>query len=102
MTEEKKVKRNPIKSARDLGMFMKDYYLELDHAAKTGEKKIAWCTSVGPAEILRAMGFLVYFPETHGAMLGTSRVATDVIPAANALGYSPDTVSYTHLRAHET
>jgi benzoyl-CoA reductase/2-hydroxyglutaryl-CoA dehydratase subunit BcrC/BadD/HgdB len=74
--------------------FMSDYYLGLDHAAKTGEKKVAWCTSVGPAEILRGMGFLVYFPETHSAMLGSSRTATDLIPHANALGYAPEICSY--------
>jgi hypothetical protein len=73
---------------------MADYYYELDNAAKSGEKKIAWCTSVGPAEILRAMGFLVYFPETHSAMLGSTRMATDLIPKANAIGYSPDICSY--------
>jgi benzoyl-CoA reductase/2-hydroxyglutaryl-CoA dehydratase subunit BcrC/BadD/HgdB len=73
---------------------MADYYLELDHASSTAEKKIAWCTSVGPAEILRAMGFLVYFPETHSAMLGATRTATDYIPHANALGYAPEICSY--------
>jgi benzoyl-CoA reductase/2-hydroxyglutaryl-CoA dehydratase subunit BcrC/BadD/HgdB len=40
------------------------------------------------------MGFLVYFPETHSAMLGATRMATDLIPTANALGYSPDICSY--------
>ena len=57
-------------------------------------KKIAWCTSVGPAELLRAMGFEVYFPENHGAMLGATRMATDLIPLANAHGFSPDICSY--------
>ena len=56
--------------------------------------KIAWCTSVGPAELLRALGFKVYFPENHGAMLGTTRMATDLIPLANARGFSPDICSY--------
>ncbi|HLB72680.1 MAG TPA: 2-hydroxyacyl-CoA dehydratase family protein, partial [Sedimentisphaerales bacterium] len=53
-----------------------------------------WCTSVGPAELLRALGFLVYFPENHGAMLGATRMATDLIPEANARGFSPDICSY--------
>jgi len=57
-------------------------------------RKIAWCTSVGPAELLRAMGFEVYFPENHGAMLGATRMATDLIPLANAHGFSPDICSY--------
>lgn len=83
-----------LKTAKDIGKFMADYYLELDEASKSGKRKIAWCTSVGPAEILRAMGLLVYFPETHSAMLGTSRMASDLIPKANAVGYSPDICSY--------
>jgi benzoyl-CoA reductase/2-hydroxyglutaryl-CoA dehydratase subunit BcrC/BadD/HgdB len=49
---------------------------------------------VGPAELLRAFGFLVYFPENHGALLGATRMAMDLIPAANAIGYSPDICSY--------
>jgi benzoyl-CoA reductase/2-hydroxyglutaryl-CoA dehydratase subunit BcrC/BadD/HgdB len=94
MTEEKKVVRKKIAAAGDVGKFMRDYYLELDQASRKGDPKIAWCTSVGPAEILRALGFLVYFPETHSAMLGATRMATDFIPEANALGYSPDICSY--------
>ena len=94
MTEEKKVVRKVINTARDMGQFMKEYYYELNDAATTGNRKIAWCTSVGPTELLRAMGFLVYFPETHGAMLGSTRTATDLIPNANALGYSPEICSY--------
>jgi len=94
MPEEKKVVIRRLESAKLLGKFMADYYYELDAAAKSGEKKIAWCTSVGPAEILRGMGFLTYFPETHSAMLGSTRMATDLIPKANAIGYSPDICSY--------
>jgi len=94
MTSEKKISRKKLKSAGAVNKFMADYYYELNAAAESGDPKIAWCTSVGPAEILRAMGFLVYFPETHSAMLGATRMATDLIPAANALGYSPDICSY--------
>ncbi len=91
---DKKIKLKRLESSKVLGKFMADYYYELDGAAKSGEKKVAWCTSVGPAEILRALGFLVYFPETHSAMLGSSRMATDLIPKANAIGYSPNICSY--------
>lgn len=69
------------------------YFAELGRGAQDG-KKTAWCTSVGPAELLRALGFNVYFPENHGAMLGASRMATDLIPLANARGFSPDICSY--------
>jgi benzoyl-CoA reductase/2-hydroxyglutaryl-CoA dehydratase subunit BcrC/BadD/HgdB len=94
MTKEKKAIRKKIEASNDMKRYMADYYYELDHASKTGERKVAWCSSVGPAEILRAMNFLVFFPETHSAMLGTTRMATEYIPRANALGYSPDICSY--------
>jgi len=94
MNSEKKIIRKKLKSTGIISKFMADYYYELNAASDSGNPKIAWCTSVGPAEILRAMGFLVYFPETHSAMLGATRMATDLIPEANALGYSPDICSY--------
>lgn len=94
MTVKQKSTRRSLESARVLKRVMAEYYQELDHAARTGSKKIAWCTSVGPAELLRAMGFLVYFPENHGAMLGATRTANEYIPLANATGYSPEICSY--------
>ncbi len=94
MAEEKKVVLRRLEAGRAQRKFMADYYVELDQASKSGEKKIAWCTSVGPAELLRGMGFLVYFPETLSAALGTTRKATEFIPYANALGYSPEMCSY--------
>jgi len=94
MAKEKKVVRKKIKATGEMNRIMAEYFYELDNASKTGERKIAWCTSVGPAEILRSLGFLVHFPENHGAMLGATRMATDMIPEANALGYSPDICSY--------
>jgi len=94
MVEEKKVVRKKIESTAVMNKYMADYFYELDRAAKSGDKKIAWCTSVGPSELLLSMGFLVYYPENHGALLGTSRMATEVIPNANVIGYSPDICSY--------
>lgn len=73
---------------------MADYFYELDAAAKDESKKVAWCTSVGPAELLLSFGFLVYYPENHGAMLGATRMATSLIPVTNVIGYSPDICSY--------
>ncbi len=83
-----------LKTSRDVGKFMADYYYELDEASKSATRKIAWCTSVGPAEILRSMGFLTYFPETHSAMIGAGKMAAELIPSANAAGYSPEICSY--------
>jgi len=94
MAEAKEVKIKKIAAAKTLRKLMADHFYELDRAAREGHPKVAWCTSVGPAELLRAMGFVVYFPENHGAMLGATRLATETIPAANALGYSPEVCSY--------
>jgi len=93
-TDEKKFLVRKIESSKAMNDAMGAYFSELFEAAKTGHPKIAWCTSVGPAELLVACGFLVYFPENHGAMLGASRMSTDLIPVANAIGYSPEICSY--------
>ncbi len=86
--------RKPIAATSEMGRLMQAHFKGLDHSARTGERKVAWCNSVGPAELLRAMDFDVYFPENHGAMLGSTRTATENIPAANAIGYSPEVCSY--------
>lgn len=80
-----------IASVQKLKALMKEYFLSLEHS----DKKIAWCTSVGPAELLRSFGFEVYFPENHGALLGASRLATECIPSAIKAGYSGHVCSYT-------
>ncbi|MEW5910966.1 MAG: 2-hydroxyacyl-CoA dehydratase family protein [Thermodesulfobacteriota bacterium] len=84
----------PIAAAKLMKKLMAEHFLGLDQAAREGSPKVAWCTSVGPAELLHAMGFLVYYPENHGALLGATRMATETIPVANAAGYSPDICSY--------
>ncbi|MBN1973851.1 MAG: 2-hydroxyacyl-CoA dehydratase [Sedimentisphaerales bacterium] len=86
------VELKDFEASKTMRVVMGKYFQELTDPARP--KKIAWCTSVGPAELLRAMGFEVYFPENHGAMLGSSRMATDLIPLANARGFSPDICSY--------
>jgi benzoyl-CoA reductase/2-hydroxyglutaryl-CoA dehydratase subunit BcrC/BadD/HgdB len=82
-----------IESTKQMKNVMDSYFKGIMGPGAAG-KKIAYCTSVGPAELLRALGFEVYFPENYGAMLGSSRMATDFIPLANARGYSPDICSY--------
>jgi benzoyl-CoA reductase/2-hydroxyglutaryl-CoA dehydratase subunit BcrC/BadD/HgdB len=94
MAEEKKVRIKKIQSSAQLKTVMADYFHELSEASKTGSPKIAWCSSVGPAELLLSMGFLVHYPENHGAVLGSTRTANDYIPVANAAGFSPDICSY--------
>src|SRR5512137_2979469 len=85
--------RKEFESTKKLRGVMGQYFTDLDRGPAQG-RKTAWCTSVGPAELLRALGFQVYFPENHGAMLGASKMATDLIPLANAHGFSPEICSY--------
>jgi len=87
------VELKDFEASKKMRGVMGQYFMELMGPEATGTK-IAWCTSVGPAELLRALGFQVYFPENHGAMLGATRMATDLIPEANARGFSPDICSY--------
>lgn len=94
MKDTKKITRKKIEATKLMNKHMSDYFYELDRASKSPDEKVAWCTSVGPSELLISMGFKVYYPENHGALLGTSRIASEVIPNANALGYSPDICSY--------
>src|SRR5512140_580500 len=86
--------RKKIQATETMGRIMADYFYDLNEAATTGSRKVAWCTSVGPAELLRAMGFAVHFPENHGAMLGSARTANRYLPMAHAQGYSQDSCSY--------
>ena len=92
MAEE--VKRVPIKATSQLREVMTQHFMELDEASRTKNKKIAWCSSVGPAELAHSLGFLVYYYENHAAILGSNRTASDYIPVANAHGYSPEICSY--------
>jgi benzoyl-CoA reductase/2-hydroxyglutaryl-CoA dehydratase subunit BcrC/BadD/HgdB len=94
MTQTGAAARKKIKATDLMARMMADYFYSLNEAATTRARKVAWCTSVGPAELLRAMDFEVHFPENHGAMLGSTRRSTDLIPEANAVGYSPDICSY--------
>ena len=88
-------KRKNIESISLSNKLMDAYYDELKQADQDRSRKIAWCTSLGPAELLRAMGFLVYFPENHGAMIGAGRLGPDLIDSTTAdSGWTPNVCSY--------
>lgn len=76
-----------IKATEQLKKIMREYFSGI-------KSPVAWCTSVGPAELLRSFGFEVYFPENHGALLGATRLAGNYIPSAVQVGYSGDICSY--------
>lgn len=91
---ETALKRIEIEATGRLRALMRRYFLDLDEAAKDPGRRVAWCTSVGPCEILAAFGFAVYFPENHGALLGTKKISHEIIPRAAGLGYSAEACSY--------
>ena len=84
----------PLKAAALLKDLMAAHFAGVDRAAREKTAPVAWCTSVGPVELLRALGYQVFFPENHGALLGASRVAGETMGRAHALGYSPEVCSY--------
>jgi benzoyl-CoA reductase/2-hydroxyglutaryl-CoA dehydratase subunit BcrC/BadD/HgdB len=57
-------------------------------------RKVAWVTSGAPAELLKALGFYVLYPENHAAICGTARVAVEISSEAENAGYSRDLCSY--------
>lgn len=86
--------RQELRSTARLKEVLSSYFEDLGRAAREKDAPVAWCTSVGPAELLHALGYRVYYPENHAAMLGAIRAANDYMPRAHALGYSQDACSY--------
>jgi benzoyl-CoA reductase/2-hydroxyglutaryl-CoA dehydratase subunit BcrC/BadD/HgdB len=83
-----------LASAGRLKEVMSEYFTRVKTAAEDPERRVAWCSSVGPAELLYSMGYEVFFPENHAAMIGASKKAAEYIPVTVAHGYSPDICSY--------
>jgi benzoyl-CoA reductase/2-hydroxyglutaryl-CoA dehydratase subunit BcrC/BadD/HgdB len=86
--------RRELRSAAALRETMAAYYRATAEDLTGRNAPVAWCTSVGPAELLRALGFRVFFPENHAAMLGAARTAGRYMPLAHAQGYSQEICSY--------
>lgn len=80
-----------LTSSALMGKLMKEYF---DNLFADDCRPVAWCSSVGPVELLRAMGFKVFFPENHAAMIGSSKLAADYIPRCTSQGYAPEICSY--------
>ncbi|MFO8071708.1 MAG: 2-hydroxyacyl-CoA dehydratase family protein [Polyangia bacterium] len=84
-----------LRASRRVSRLMAEHHYELNEAAAGRSRPVAWCSSVGPVELLRAMGFAVHFPENHAALLGTSQQSASAIQAASSAGISADACSYT-------
>jgi benzoyl-CoA reductase/2-hydroxyglutaryl-CoA dehydratase subunit BcrC/BadD/HgdB len=88
------VAEQALKSSARLKELTTAHFLGVGAAARERTAPVAWCTSVGPVELLRALGYEVFFPENHGALLGATRMANETMARAHAVGYSPDICSY--------
>lgn len=87
-------RRIEIRATQRLKALMREYFLDLDAAARDPRRRVAWCTSVGPCEILAAFDFATYFPENHGALLGAKKMSHELIPYAVSAGYCAESCSY--------
>ena len=81
--------RIPLESAPKLKEMIRDYYRDLAAADRDPDRPVAWCSGLGPVEVLRALGMTPYFPENHAALIGASRLAPNYIRRAVAEGFSP-------------
>jgi benzoyl-CoA reductase/2-hydroxyglutaryl-CoA dehydratase subunit BcrC/BadD/HgdB len=81
--------RVPLECAPRLKEIVHEYYRDLAEAGRDHRRHVAWCSGVGPVELVRAMGYTPYFPENHAALIGASRLTAKYISLALADGFSP-------------
>jgi benzoyl-CoA reductase/2-hydroxyglutaryl-CoA dehydratase subunit BcrC/BadD/HgdB len=82
-----------FKKKKKMKEIMMVYYMEAKSARISG-RKVAWITSGGPVEPLIAMDVIPVYPENHGAMIGASKMGTDLCEKSESMGYSSDLCSY--------
>lgn len=71
---------------------MSRHYLQGRYAE--GVKKVAWVTSGAPVEILKALDFVLIYPENHAALCGARKKMVPIAEVAENAGYSRDICSY--------
>ena len=82
----------PLEVASKSKMMVARHILKGRRANRNG--KVAWVTSGAPVEVLKALGYYLFYPENHGAICGTARVVEDISGQAEQAGYSRDLCSY--------
>jgi 2-dehydropantoate 2-reductase len=80
--------RVPLQTAPKLKELLHEYHRDLQAAADDPDRQVAWCSGLGPVEIVRALGMTPFFPENHAALIGTSRQTGKYIPRALGEGFS--------------
>ncbi|UCD83520.1 MAG: 2-hydroxyacyl-CoA dehydratase [Deltaproteobacteria bacterium] len=82
----------PLGMTTRLTELISRHYLEGRYA--NYHRKVAWVTSGGPVEFLKALGFFTLYPENHGALCGARKKVIELSSAAENEGYSRDICSY--------
>jgi 2-dehydropantoate 2-reductase len=78
----------PLDSTRKLLELMHGYYVRLNIASSDPYRRVAVCSALGPAEIIRAFGLAPYFPEHHAVLISVAGQAARCIARAGAEGFS--------------
>jgi benzoyl-CoA reductase/2-hydroxyglutaryl-CoA dehydratase subunit BcrC/BadD/HgdB len=82
----------PLKVTPWLKELITTHFLQGQYAEQT--QPVAWVTSGGPVEFLKALGYYTFYPENHGAICGVRRACVDISTEAENAGYSRDICSY--------
>lgn len=70
------------------------YYSSLSEGQAKG--KVAYVSAMAPVELLKSLGFKLFFPENHAALIAARKQENDYIPfATNIAGFSHLSCSYT-------
>jgi 2-dehydropantoate 2-reductase len=77
-----------LQSTRALRDLVHAYYADLQVACDDPGRQVAYCSALGPVELVRAFGMTPYFPEDHAALIGASHQTGKYIPRAAAEGFS--------------
>lgn len=80
--------RVPLQCAPRLKELVRGYFHDLEAADQDPDRRVACCSGMGPAELLRAFDMTPYFPENHAALIGASRTSTPYILRAMSEGFS--------------
>ncbi len=82
----------PLLVSARMKELMAHHYLKARYA--DGVKKVAWVTSGAPIEVLKALDFVLIYPENHAALCGARRQTESLAQEAENAGYSKELCSY--------
>lgn len=81
-----------LKMNSKLPDFIGKYIQRVLEERKAG-KPIAWCSSLAPSAVFRAMDIEIFFAESYGGVCSGMGISTDLCIGAEASGYSSDLCS---------